>query len=64
MLAWHIITSQFTFTIFGENLLNSEWNEAQFATETRLKGETSSVTELCYTPGNPMNIQFGISFRF
>jgi hypothetical protein len=58
------IYNQFTFTIFGENLFNSEWNEAQFATETRLKGETSSVTELCYTPGNPRNFQFGISFRF
>jgi len=55
---------QFTFTIHGENLLNSEWNEAQFATETRLKGEEKSVTELCYTPGNPINFQFGISYKF
>lgn len=55
---------QFTFTVFGENLLNSEWNEAQFATETRLKGEKESVTELCFTPGNPINFQFGISYKF
>jgi outer membrane receptor protein involved in Fe transport len=58
------IYNQFTFTLFGENLFNSEWNEAQFSTETRLKGETGSVTELCYTPGNPLNFQFGISYRF
>jgi outer membrane receptor protein involved in Fe transport len=55
---------QFTFAIYGENLFNSEWNEAQFATETRLKGEKHSVTELCYTPGNPRNFQFGISYKF
>lgn len=55
---------QFTFTINCENLLNSEWNEAQFATETRLKGEKQGGTELCYTPGNPRNSQFGIIYKF
>ncbi|MCF6332111.1 MAG: TonB-dependent receptor [Draconibacterium sp.] len=55
---------QFTFSFNGENLLNSVWNEAQFATETRLKGEKNSITELCYTPGNPRNFQFGVSYKF
>jgi outer membrane receptor protein involved in Fe transport len=55
---------QFTFAVHGENILNSEWNEAQFATETRLKGEKTSVTDLCYTPGNPRNFQFSVSYRF
>ena len=55
---------QLTFTIHGENLLNSEWNEAQFSTETRLQGETQGITELCYTPGNPRNFQFGVSYKF
>ena len=55
---------QFTFAINGENILNSEWNEAQFATETRLKGESKGVTELCYTPGNPRNFQFSVSYKF
>jgi outer membrane receptor protein involved in Fe transport len=55
---------QFTFTINGENLLNSEWNEAQFATETRLKGEAKGITELCYTPGNPRNFQLSIGYKF
>jgi outer membrane receptor protein involved in Fe transport len=55
---------QFTFNVYGENLLNIEWNEAQFATETRLKGEQESVTELCFTPGNPINFQFGVSYKF
>jgi len=55
---------QFSFAVNGENLLNTEWNEAQFATETRLKGEASSVTDLCYTPGNPRNFQFSVSYKF
>jgi outer membrane receptor protein involved in Fe transport len=55
---------QFTFTINVENLLNSEWNEAQFATETRLKGEKQGITDLCYTPGNPRNIQFSVAYKF
>ena len=36
-----------------ENLLNTKWNEAQFATESRLKNETASITELHFTPGIP-----------
>lgn len=56
--------NQFTFTVNGENLLNSNWNEAQFATVTKLKGEKTSIEELCYTPGNPRNFQFGISYKF
>ena len=55
---------QFTFAINGENLLNSKWNEAQFATETRLKGEKKGITDLCYTPGNPQNFQFSVSYKF
>lgn len=56
--------NNFTFAVYGENLLNTAWNEAQFATETRLRGETEPVTDLCYTPGNPRNFQLSISFRF
>jgi outer membrane receptor protein involved in Fe transport len=55
---------QFTIAIYGENLLNIEWNEAQFATETRLEGENAGITDLCFTPGNPINFQFGISYKF
>ena len=55
---------RFTFSVNCENLLNTEWNEAQFATETRLRDEKESVTELCFTPGNPRNFQFGVSYKF
>ena len=46
------------------NLLDTKWNEAQFETETRLKNETSSVSELCYTPGTPFAVKAGISYKF
>lgn len=36
-----------------ENLFNTEWNEAQFATQSRLKDEPAPVTELNFTPGTP-----------
>ena len=46
------------------NLLDTKWNEAQFETETRLKNETSPVSELCYTPGTPFAVKAGISYKF
>lgn len=54
----------FRFFIQGENLLNTEWNEAQFDTESRLYYETQSVSEIHFTPGNPFNVQLGVSFEF
>jgi len=47
-----------------ENLLNTEWNEAQFDTESRLRNEVLPVSELHFTPGTPFNVKgfIGISF--
>jgi len=36
-----------------ENMLNIKWNEAQFATESRLQNEPNPVEELHFTPGTP-----------
>ena len=36
-----------------EKILNTDWNEAQFATTSQLKNETTPVTELNFTPGTP-----------
>lgn len=47
-----------------ENLFNTEWNEAQFDTETRLYNEATPVSELCFTPGTPFFLKAGISFFF
>ncbi|GAC1601541.1 MAG: TonB-dependent receptor [Chitinophagaceae bacterium] len=47
-----------------ENLLNTKWNEAQFATESRLRNEPASVTELNFTPGIPFfaRVKFAVFF--
>lgn len=54
------------FRFFGqiENVLNVDWNEAQFDTESRLYNEAAPVSELHYTPGNPFNVQVGLTFEF
>lgn len=57
--------SRFQFAITLQNILNNRnWNEAQFDTESRLQNETSSVSELHFTPGTPFNakLSFGIQF--
>ncbi|GGA84354.1 TonB-dependent receptor [Puia dinghuensis] len=36
-----------------ENLLNTTWNESQFAYTSRLRSEAAPVNEVSYTPGTP-----------
>ena len=57
-------TDRWAFHCTGENLLNSEWNEAQFATTSRLRGETVPRTEIHYTPGVPISWRTGITLFF
>lgn len=47
-----------------ENLLNTKWNEAQFATETRLPFEDAPVDELHFTPGTPFSAKITIGYTF
>ncbi len=48
-----------------ENILNVNWNEAQFDTQTRLRGESAAgVDQLCFTPGAPRLIRGSVSFYF
>jgi hypothetical protein len=48
----------------AENLLNVAWNEAQFATDSQLRGEATSVNELNFTPGTPFFIKLNASVFF
>lgn len=54
----------FQYFVTVENLFDIDWNEAQFDTESRLRDETEPVSEIHFTPGNPLNLQAGISFQF
>lgn len=53
-----------TVGIIVENLFDTEWNETQFATESRLFNETSSVEEIHFTPGTPFYLRGKISVLF
>lgn len=53
-----------TFGVTVNNLFNSEWNEAQFATRSRLFNELDSVEELHFTPGTPIFVKGSISYTF
>ena len=54
----------FLFGATAENLFNQKWKEAQFATESQLKGETTPVTEIHFTPGTPFYLKGSITFLF
>jgi CarboxypepD_reg-like domain/TonB-dependent Receptor Plug Domain len=52
--------SGYSFGISLENIFNQQWNETQFNTESRLKNEAQSVSEIHFTPGTP----FSFKIRF
>lgn len=52
------------FGIQIQNLFDSEWNETQFATESRLQNEPESVEEIHFTPGTPFFFKTMLSYNF
>ena len=52
------------FGVIIENLLDTEWNETQFATESRLRSELNPVEEIHFTPGTPFFIRGKVSVFF
>ncbi len=55
---------KWTVGIAVENIFNTQWNETQFATETRLKNESSPVEEIHFTPGTPFFFKGTITHSF
>ena len=47
-----------------QNLLNTEWNETQFATESRLQNEAQPVEEIHFTPGTPFYAKGVLEYKF
>jgi hypothetical protein len=51
-----------------ENLLNTTWNEAQFATVSRIYVhgvlEPNPVDDLDFTAGTPFSLRMGVAYRF
>jgi len=61
------VNYEFKKLMFGlavENLFDTEWNEAQFATESRLRNEAVSVEELHFTPGVPFFLKGSVRYKF
>ncbi|MFK7811729.1 MAG: TonB-dependent receptor [Maribacter sp.] len=56
--------NNWTFGIIVENLFDQEWNETQFATESRLLNEANSFEEIHFTPGTPFFLRGKISVSF
>jgi outer membrane receptor protein involved in Fe transport len=57
-------TARFQVGAQAQNLLNVQWNEAQFATDSQLRGEAVSVSELNFTPGTPFYAKLNASVFF
>ncbi len=53
-----------TFSLIVENLFDTEWNETQFATESRLFDEMEPVEEIHFTPGTPFYLRGKVSVKF
>lgn len=53
-----------TLSMSIENLFDVEWREAQFDTESRLAGETESISEIHFTPGVPFFLKAGLAVKF
>ena len=53
-----------TLGMMVENLFDVDWNETQFATESRLQNEVDSVEEIHFTPGTPFFIKGIITYNF
>ncbi len=47
-----------------QNLFDTEWNETQFATESRLANELEPVEEIHFTPGTPFFIKAIAQYNF
>ena len=56
--------SKFEVGLSVENIFDIDWNEAQFDTESRLKDEAESVSEIHFTPGAPLFIKLKFCLFF
>jgi len=55
---------KWTFGLSMENLLNTEWNEAQFAGDYRVTETAEPEYGLTFTPGTPFFFKASVCFQF
>ena len=56
--------NRLTLAVEVQNLFDVDWNETQFATESRLRNEAASVEEIHFTPGTPFFARGVVTWRF
>jgi outer membrane receptor protein involved in Fe transport len=61
-LTYSIKNLSFGFVV--ENLFDVDWNETQFATESRLQNEPMPVEEIHFTPGTPFFLKGKLGYKF
>jgi outer membrane receptor protein involved in Fe transport len=49
---------------FIQNLLNTKWEQAIFAFDSRLRNEAAPVTDIHFVPGNPRMVLAGLAWYF
>jgi hypothetical protein len=50
--------------LFVQNLLNTKWEQAVFAFESRLRNEAAPVNDIHFVPGNPRMFMGGLAWYF
>jgi len=60
----NFVQPRFEIGVSAENIMNEEWNQAQFDTESRLFNEAEPVSELHYTPGTPFFLKAMLIVKF
>jgi outer membrane receptor protein involved in Fe transport len=50
--------------LFVQNLFNTEWEQAIFAFESRLRNEAAPVNDIHFVPGNPRTFMGGVAWYF
>lgn len=58
------IRKNYVLGLSVQNLFNTRWKETQFATESRLNGETGPVDEIHFTPGSPFFARLSLMVNF
>ncbi|NHF61046.1 TonB-dependent receptor [Flavobacteriaceae bacterium TP-CH-4] len=57
-------SKNFSIGVSIENLFDTEWNETQFATTSRLQNEPTPINEIHFTPGTPFFVKTNLRYTF
>ncbi len=56
--------AKYELSLSVQNVFDTQYNDAQFETESRLRDEPAPVTELHFTPGTPFFLMGSLSYFF